>query len=66
MQTPSPLWPNRALGSTGLLVPPLCIGTSELSNWTGFYPNPPDEEASLAVVRAILDGPVTFLDTASG
>ena len=65
-QTPPLPWPKRALGSTGLLVPPLCIGTSELSNWTDFYANPPSEEEALAVVRAILDGPVAFLDTASG
>jgi D-threo-aldose 1-dehydrogenase len=48
------------------MVPSLCIGTSELSNWAGFYANPPSEEEALAAVRAILDGPVTFLDTASG
>lgn len=59
-------WPMRPLGSTGLMVPPLCIGTSELSNWTDFYADPPSEGQALAVVRAILDGPIAFLDTASG
>jgi D-threo-aldose 1-dehydrogenase len=48
------------------MVPPLCIGTSELSNWPGFYAHPPSEEEALATVRAILDGPIAFLDTASG
>src|SRR5437588_7216919 len=60
------LWPRKALGATGLMVPPLCIGTSELSGWTHFYPNPPGEEEALATVRTILDGPVAFLDTAAG
>jgi len=60
------LWPRRALGATGLLVPPLCIGTSELSGWMDFFVNPPGEEESLATVRAILDGPIAFLDTAAG
>ncbi len=65
MMTPN-VWPKRALGTTGLLVPSLCIGTSELSGWQNFYLNPPGEEQALATVRAILDGPVAFLDTASG
>jgi D-threo-aldose 1-dehydrogenase len=65
-QEPPIPWPKRALGATGLMVPPLCIGTSELSNWVNFYPNPPSEVESLATVRAILDGPFAFLDTASG
>ncbi len=62
---PAPL-SRRPLGATGLMVPPLCIGTSELSNWADFYPDPPSEEKALDVVRAILDGPIGFLDTASG
>jgi len=56
MMTPN-VWPKRALGTTGLLVPSLCIGTSELSGWENFYLNPPGEEQALATVRAILDGP---------
>ena len=59
-------WPRKALGATGLMVPPLCIGTSELSSWADMFPNPPTEDEALATVRAILDGPVPFLDTAAG
>jgi D-threo-aldose 1-dehydrogenase len=59
-------WPRKALGATGLMVPPLCIGTSELSGRTSIFPNPPGEQEALATVRAILDGPIPFLDTAAG
>jgi len=48
------------------MVPPLCIGTAELSGQTTIFSNPPGEEEALATVRAILDGPVPFLDTAAG
>lgn len=60
------LWPHHSLGRTGLMVPPLCIGTAELSGQTTIFSNPPGEEEALATVRAILDGPVPFLDTAAG
>jgi D-threo-aldose 1-dehydrogenase len=66
MEEPGSPLAVHPLGGTGLMVPSLCIGTSELSNWVGFYTNPPTEEEALATVRAILDGPITFLDTASG
>ena len=60
------LWPRRALGGTGLMTPPLCIGTSELGGLTRIFPNAPGEEEALATARAILDGPIPFLDTAAG
>src|SRR5918911_4214720 len=60
------LWPRKALGATSLMVPPLCIGTSELSGRMSIFPNPPGEQEALATVRAILDGPIPFLDTAAG
>ncbi len=60
------LWPRTALGSTGLMTPPLCIGTSELGGLTRIFPNAPGEEEALATARAILDGPIPFLDTAAG
>ena len=60
------LWPRKALGATGLMVPPLCLGTSELSGRTSIVPNPPGEQEALATVRAILDGPIPSLDTAAG
>jgi len=60
------VWPRKALGGTGLMAPPLCIGTSELGGLTRIFPNAPGEEEALATARAILDGPIPFLDTAAG
>lgn len=48
------------------MAPPLCIGTSELGGLTRIFPNAPGEEEALATARAILDGPIPFLDTAAG
>ena len=47
------LWPRKALGGTGLMVPELCIGTSELSGWAHIFPNPPGEDEALATVRTL-------------
>jgi len=59
-------WPTNALGRTGLQVPPLCIGTAGLGEMTNIFPYPVGEERALATVRAILDGPIAFCDTAAG
>ena len=60
------LWSRTALGSTGLQVPQLCIGTAGLGEMTNIFPYPGGEERALATVRAILDGPLTFFDTGAG
>lgn len=60
------LWPSSPLGSTGLMVPSLCIGTAELGELSSIFPYPVGEERALATARAILDGPIAFLDTAAG
>src|SRR5207248_5131628 len=57
---------RRALGSTGLLVTPLCIGTAELGGMPAVYTYSVGEEQALATLRAVLDGPINFLDTAAG
>jgi D-threo-aldose 1-dehydrogenase len=65
MQEGETAWPARALGATGLMVPPLCMGTAVLGDLTDtFYTV--GEERALATARAILDGPIHFLDTAAG
>jgi aryl-alcohol dehydrogenase-like predicted oxidoreductase len=53
---------RRPLGSTGLHVGEVGIGTWELS---GDVWGPKDDETSLAAVRAGLDGGATFIDTAA-
>jgi D-threo-aldose 1-dehydrogenase len=51
------------LGKTSLEVTPICFGTSGLGDMPGTYGYGVDEERARATVRAILAGPVNFLDT---
>ncbi len=61
MSTPSLV--KRPLGRTGLMVSPICFGTSGLGDMPDTYGYSVDEERARATVRAIFDGPVNFLDT---
>ncbi len=56
---------KRELGSTGLMVHPLCIGCAPLANMPETFAYSVGEERALATVRAIFDGPINFLDTAA-
>ncbi len=58
------LWP-RPLGRTGLLVDPLCVGCASLGDMPETFAYSVAEEQALATIRAILDGPIHFLDTAA-
>src|SRR5260370_39605521 len=69
-----PLMPNdrertmlhpRALGTTGLMVTPICVGCAPLANMPEVYGYSVFEEQALATVRAIFDSPINFLDTAA-
>lgn len=51
------------LGRTNLMVPKVCFGTTSLSDMPVTYGYAVDVERAKATVRAILDGPVPFLDT---
>ena len=50
------------LGTTDLLATPVCIGTSALGDMPDTYTYSVDIDRALATVRAILDGPINFLD----
>ena len=52
----------RVLGSTGLEVTPLCVGTAPLGNIDA-YRYPVSLEDALATVRRAMDSPINFLDT---
>jgi D-threo-aldose 1-dehydrogenase len=54
------------LGSTGLLVTPLCVGGSEFGNLTSVFGYEVSEQQSLDTLRAVFNGPLNFLDTAAG
>jgi D-threo-aldose 1-dehydrogenase len=53
----------RVLGSTGLEVTPLCVGTSPLGNTPLPYARDVPEDDAVATVRRAMDSPINFLDT---
>lgn len=56
---------KRPLGSTGLMAPPLCIGTSAIGSIPGIYGYEVDRDQALRTLRAVFDGPIRFLDTSN-
>ena len=63
-ETSGPLAP-RLLGSTGLRVTPICIGTAPLGSMPAEFAYEVPEERALGAVRAFFAGPFNFLDTAA-
>src|SRR4029453_7747875 len=55
----------RPLGTTGLLVPSLCVGCAPLGDMPETFAYGVGEEQALATIRAGLDSPFSFLDTAA-
>jgi D-threo-aldose 1-dehydrogenase len=56
---------RRLLGSTGLQVTSICIGTAPLGSMPETFTYEVPEERALATVRAFFAGPFNFLDTAA-
>jgi D-threo-aldose 1-dehydrogenase len=56
---------RRPLGSTGLQVSPICIGTAPLGNMPETFAYEVSEERALATIRAFFAGPINFIDTAA-
>jgi D-threo-aldose 1-dehydrogenase len=54
-----------ALGQTGLVVPPIAIGCAELGDMPEAFAYAVSEEDALATVRAALDSPLNYIDTAA-
>jgi D-threo-aldose 1-dehydrogenase len=54
---------KRAIGRTGLEVTEICFGTAPLGAMPDTYGYSVDEPTARATIRAILDGPVNFMDT---
>ena len=58
---------TRPLGTTGLAVTALCVGTSPLANMPRLYGYEVSEERAVATIDATLDSPaVNFIDTSNG
>jgi D-threo-aldose 1-dehydrogenase len=56
---------KRPLGKTGLMVPPLCIGTSALGSIPAIYGYGVETEQALTTLRAVFSGPIRFIDTSN-
>src|ERR1700722_891425 len=56
----------RPLGSTGLTVSSLCIGTSPLANMPWLYGYEVDAATAVATVSAAFESAISFLDTSNG
>jgi D-threo-aldose 1-dehydrogenase len=58
---------GSTLGSTGLAVSPLCVGTSPLASMPGLYGYAVSEQRAVDTVEAVLDsGTINFIDTSNG
>jgi D-threo-aldose 1-dehydrogenase len=55
----------RPLGRTGLRVTALCVGGSPLGNMSALYGYEVSTERALRTLRAVLAGPINFLDTSN-
>src|SRR5438876_7124278 len=57
--------PTRALGTTGLSVTTIALGAAEIGDMSETFAYSVPEERGLATVRAALEGPFNFIDTAA-
>jgi D-threo-aldose 1-dehydrogenase len=56
---------RNPLGKTGLLVTPLCVGTSPLGNFPAQYGYEVHADQAVATIRRALAGPLNFIDTSN-
>lgn len=56
---------RRQFGSTSLEVPPIAVGCAPLGDMTETFGYSVSEEQALATIRAALDSPLNFIDTAA-
>ncbi len=60
-----PTLPHTTLGKTGLRVTNLCLGGAPLGNMPETFTYAVPEERALQTVRALLNSPMNFIDTAA-
>jgi D-threo-aldose 1-dehydrogenase len=56
---------RRPLGSTGLSVSPICVGCAPLGNMPETFEYSVSRQRALDTLRAVLESPLNFLDTAA-
>jgi D-threo-aldose 1-dehydrogenase len=65
MNAPADSLSPRRFGRTELMVTPICIGGGPIGSMTETFGYDVPEAQALATVRAVLDGPINYLDTAA-
>jgi D-threo-aldose 1-dehydrogenase len=56
---------KRPFGQTGLMVPPISVGCAPLGNMPETFGYAVSEEDARATIRAALDSPINYIDTAA-
>jgi D-threo-aldose 1-dehydrogenase len=56
---------RRPFGQTGLMVPPIAVGCAPIGNMPDAFGYGVTEEDALATIRAALDSPIPYIDTAA-
>jgi D-threo-aldose 1-dehydrogenase len=56
---------RNPLGTTGLAVTPLCVGTSALGNFPAQYGYEVDTDQAVATICQVFNSPINFIDTAN-
>lgn len=56
---------QQQLGGTGLMVTPICVGTSALGNYPEQYGYEVDAKIAVATIKRVLEGPFNFIDTSN-
>ena len=56
---------RRPFGQTGLTVPPIALGCAPLGDMPETFGHGVPEDQALATLRAVLDSPIPFIDTAA-
>jgi len=56
---------RKPFGQTGLLVPPVAVGCAPIGNMPEAFAYGVAEEDALATIRAALDSPIPYIDTAA-
>ena len=57
---------THTLGSTGLKVTELCVGTSPLASMARLYGYDVSDERAVSTIDAVLESPIRFIDTSNG
>src|SRR5215210_1543792 len=56
---------RKPFGQTGLLVPPVAVGCAPIGNMPEAFAYGVSDEDALATIRAALDSPIPYIDTAA-